>query len=135
MLTISFYWRRFLTEISLKIWTTVAKLCKEKKNIWFVWSNIAHSITALAFFTAYNDRLNTFENKNVINSIKSWLKYSKKAEIIEWIIADMKNLLSTMSLFFKNYSLVEIMYLLIRFNKIKFFPWNTKNTDRNGINK
>ena len=87
------------------------------------------------FFTVYNDRLNTFENKNVINSIKSWLKYSKKAEIIEWIIADMKNLLSTMSLFFKNYSLVEIMYLLIRFNKIKFFLWNTKNTDRNGINK
>ena len=47
----------------------------------------------------------------------------------------MKNLLSTMSLFFKNYSLVEIMYLLIRFIKIKFFPWNTKNSDRNGINK
>ena len=22
-----------------------------------------------------------------------------------------------------------------RFNKTEFFPWNTKNTDRNGINK
>ena len=26
-------------------------------------------------------------------------------------------------------------YLLIRLNKIKFFPSNTKNTDRNGLNK
>ena len=35
----------------------------------------------------------------------------------------------------KNYALVEMMYLLIRFNKTTFFPWNTKNTDRNDINK
>ena len=82
MLTVSFYWRRFLTEMGLKIWTTIA--CKKKKNknkknnISFGWSNII-------FFTVYNDRLNTFENKNVINS-KSWLKYSKMAENIERII-------------------------------------------------
>ena len=37
--------------------------------------------------------------------------------------------------FLKNYSLVEFMYLLIRFYKRKFFPWNTNNTDGNGINK
>ena len=27
------------------------------------------------------------------------------------------------------------MYLLIRFKKIKSFLWNTKNTDKNGINE
>ena len=27
------------------------------------------------------------------------------------------------------------MYLLIRCNKIKFFLWNTDNTDKNGENK
>ena len=34
-----------------------------------------------------------------------------------------------MSLLFKNGSLAEVNYLLIRFNKTKFFPWNSKNTD------
>ena len=37
-----------------------------------------------------------------------------------------------MSLLFKNYSLVEVICVPIRFNK---FPLsNTKNTDKNGIN-
>ena len=40
-----------------------------------------------------------------------------------------------MSLLFKYYSLVEVIYLLIRFKKIQSFLWNTKNTDRNGINE
>ena len=40
-----------------------------------------------------------------------------------------------MSLLFKNYSLVELMYLLIRFNKNKSFLWNTNNTDRTGANE
>ena len=40
-----------------------------------------------------------------------------------------------MSLLFKNYSLVEVMYLLIRFNKSKFLFWNTNNTDENGVTK
>ena len=35
----------------------------------------------------------------------------------------------------KNYSLVESAYLFIRCNKTKFFLRNTKNTDRNGVNK
>ena len=43
--------------------------------------------------------------------------------------------LSTMSFLFKNYSLVEVIYMLIRFNKAKFFQWNTNNTNRNGVNK
>ena len=30
---------------------------------------------------------------------------------------------------------LEVAYLVIRFNKITFFLWNTKNTDRNGVNK
>ena len=40
-----------------------------------------------------------------------------------------------MILLFKNYLLVEVMYLLIRFSKSKFFPWNTNSTDGNGVNK
>ena len=40
-----------------------------------------------------------------------------------------------MCFLFKNYSLVEVVYLLIRFNTTKFFLWNTNNTDRNGVNK
>ena len=39
----------------------------------------------------------------------------------------------TLSLLFKNYSLVEVPYLFIRFNKTKFFPWNTKNIDKNDV--
>ena len=40
-----------------------------------------------------------------------------------------------MSLLFKNYSLVDVIYLLIRCCKTKFLPQNTKNSDRNGLNK
>ena len=40
-----------------------------------------------------------------------------------------------MSLLFKIFSPVEVTYLLPRFSKIKFFPWNTKNVDKNGVNK
>ena len=40
-----------------------------------------------------------------------------------------------MFLYFKNYSLVEVIYLLIRFNKTKFFLQNTKNTDGNCVNQ
>ena len=36
-------------------------------------------------------------------------------------------------LFLKNYSLIEVVYLLITCNKTKFFL--RKNTDRNGVNK
>ena len=44
-----------------------------------------------------------------------------------------------MSFLFRNYSLVEVAYLLIRCNKAKVFLWNTDNTDgninRNDVNK
>ena len=40
-----------------------------------------------------------------------------------------------MSFLLKNYSLVESVYLFIRCNKIKFFPQNTNDTDRNGVHK
>ena len=42
---------------------------------------------------------------------------------------------STVSLLFKNSFLVEIIYLLIKFNKTNSFLWNTKNTDRNYVNE
>ena len=31
--------------------------------------------------------------------------------------------------------LTAVIYLLIRFNKSKFYPCNTNNTDGNGVNK
>ena len=39
-----------------------------------------------------------------------------------------------MSLLLKNHWLVEVTYLLIRFNKIDFFLWNTNNSDRYSVN-
>ena len=35
----------------------------------------------------------------------------------------------------KNYSLVESVYLFIRYNKTKFFLRNTNDTGRNGVHK
>ena len=36
---------------------------------------------------------------------------------------------------FKNYSLVKVIYLLIRSSKTKSFLSNTRNTDNNDINE
>ena len=36
---------------------------------------------------------------------------------------------------FSNITLVEAIYLLIRFSETKFFLWNTKNTERNVTNE
>ena len=51
--------------------------------------------------------------------------------------SDIKNLIyrGPQCLFIKNYWLAEVTYLLIRFNKTNFFPWNTNNTERYGVNK
>ena len=37
--------------------------------------------------------------------------------------------------FFKNYSLVKVIYVFIRCHKARFFLRSTNNTDRNGVNK
>ena len=42
---------------------------------------------------------------------------------------------SIMHLHFKYFSLVGVICLQIRFNKINFFLWNTKNAHRNGENE
>ena len=39
-----------------------------------------------------------------------------------------------MSLLFKTHWRVEVTYQLITFNKINFFLWNKKNSDRYGAN-
>ena len=39
---------------------------------------------------------------------------------------------STMTLLFKYFLLLTVLYLLITFNKPRSFLWNTKNTDKNG---
>ena len=40
-----------------------------------------------------------------------------------------------MFLLFQNFSLVEVIYLMIRSHKSKSFLWNAKNTERNDVNK
>ena len=40
-----------------------------------------------------------------------------------------------MSLPLKNYSHVEVIYMLSRFNKIKSFSYNIKNPGKNGVNE
>ena len=40
-----------------------------------------------------------------------------------------------MSFHLKNYSLVNVIYLLIRCYKIRFFLGDTNHADRNGVNK
>ena len=47
----------------------------------------------------------------------------------------MKVLISTMSFLFKKSSVVEVVYLFIRFKKTKFFLQSTHNNDRNGVNE
>ena len=53
------------------------------------------------------------------------------------LITRIRNLFyrSQQYLFFKNFSLAEVTYLLIRFSKTKSIPRNTKNTNRNRANK
>ena len=74
----------------------------------------------------------TGTKNNLLCAHSSYLCYTES--IISWY-QKFSLQSSTMPLLFKNYSLVKVTYLLIRFNKTKFFPRNTKNTDRNGVNK
>ena len=56
--------------------------------------------------------------------ILHWMKkWCKKFTLRESIVPPL----------FKKYSLVEDIYLPIRFRKTKSFLWNTKNTERNGV--
>ena len=59
---------------------------------------------------------------HLLCAYNSYLYYIKWLN--EWF-TDMKNLISTMLFFFKNYSLVKVTYLLIRCYKTRFFLWNT----------
>ena len=67
-------------------------------------------------------------------------KVSKiRPHYIEWIICRCQNLflqISIMSLFLKNYLIAGLtLTFLIRFSKTKFFPWSTKDTGENDMNK
>ena len=54
---------------------------------------------------------------------------------IKWNHSLISKIYFPVSFLFKNYSLVKVIYLLIRCYKTGFFLWNTDNTDRNGVNK
>ena len=74
------------------------------------------------------------------NILQHWLfcAHSSNLYYIEWILTDNNNILRRgpqYLCFSKNYSLAEVTYLLIGFNKTKSFQWNTKKTDRNHINE
>ena len=61
--------------------------------------------------------------------------YSSYLYYIEWIIHWYQKFTLrsfTMSLLSKNYWIVEVTYMLIKYNKMRLFPWNT---DRSGKNK
>ena len=49
--------------------------------------------------------------------------------------ADIKTLFYRVLQCLRFLKIVEVAYLLIRFNKTRFFPRNTKNTDRYDVNK
>ena len=92
-------------------------------NMFFYWYSdlISHTQTHTAHSEAsrltcpYNIYLH-----HLLYAHSSYLYY------IKW-------LLSTMSFLFKNYSIVKVIYLLIRCYKTRFFQWNKDNTDRNGV--
>ena len=50
---------------------------------------------------------------------------------IKWNHSLISKIYFPVSFLFKNYSLVKVIYLLIRCYKTWFFLWNTNNTDRN----
>ena len=54
---------------------------------------------------------------------------------IKWNHSLISKIYFPVSFLFKNYSLVKVIYLLIRCYKTWFLLWNTDNTDRNGVNK
>ena len=63
---------------------------------------------------------------------------TQKLPVLYWI----NNLIQKFTLqrwtlfsLFKNYSFVEVIHMLVRFSKTKFFLWNTSNADKNGINE
>ena len=65
---------------------------------------------------------------------KSPVMCSQQLSVFHWITncwyQKSTSEISSLSLLFNNYPLVEITYLLSRFSKTKFFLWDTKNTDK-----
>ena len=60
---------------------------------------------------------------------------SQKLSVLHWIIHWYQKFTFHNVTLFKNYSLVEVVYLFIRCNKTNFFLWNTNNTDINSANQ
>ena len=59
---------------------------------------------------------------------------SQQLSALHWIIHWYQKF-SFQCLLFKNYSLVEVVYMYIRCNKTKFFLCSTNDTDKNGVDK
>ena len=117
-------------------------LCFMQQGIKF-----SDGLTRMAWFCWYSVT-ETGKNTRDIQGPTDWHTYNyiltpsvmctQQLPVLLWMI----NLLiqkftfqrSTVPLFFKNCSPVGVTYVLIRFNKIKSYLWNTKNTDRNSVN-
>ena len=98
-------------------------------NLLELWMTLWFFANALIRYHAHKQRYTTHRS---LHACSSYLHYFE--QIICWC-QNFTLQSSSMSLLFKNYWLVEVTYLLIRFNKTSFFPWKTKNTDRYGVNK
>ena len=90
-------------------------------------SALGNSPTLSTIWNTLHTEANRLTQQHLLCAHCSCLYY-----IIEWIICWYQKFTlqsSTMYLLFKNYSLAEVTYLLIKFNKTKFFPWVKKYTD------
>ena len=107
-----------------------------KRMTWFLlvlWFDITHRQTHTGH-TRTNRQTHTYKYMTtppVFCTLQLTILYGKNYLLIQKFTLQR----STMSLLSKNYSLVKVIHLLIRFNKSRSFLWNTKNTDRNGINE
>ena len=93
-----------------------------------VWHIMWFLTSTLIWYHTHKDTKHTQE-------LIDW--HTHKNTYLHHLLSDMKNLLYRVPqcLCFSKIAHLSKSHLLIRFNITKFFPWNTKNTDRNGINK
>ena len=118
-------------------------LCNKASNLLTVWHGWHGFAGTLIWYHRHRQKHTRHTGTNRLTHIYKYILTpsvicTQQLPVLHW----MKTLLiqkftfqrSTVPLFFKNCSLVGVTYVLIRFNKIKSFLWNTKNTGTNSVN-
>ena len=125
-----------------KHWALIPAVCFMQKGINFteVWHNVFFGSALIWSHTRAHKPTSHTGAKRLTHPYKYILTLPvmcwQQLSVLHWI-----NNLLTSKLYvaeFHNlyaFQKLEVAYLLIRFNKITFFLWNIKNTDRNGVNK